>query len=53
MHYNKAFVLDNLGNHIVAIQDYDKVLYIDPKNIALDNKGLAFAQPANFIRSFA
>jgi len=38
-------VLDNLGNHTGAIQYYDKVLAIDPKDVsALNNKGNALAK---------
>jgi tetratricopeptide (TPR) repeat protein len=46
--FNKGAALDNRGNYSEAIQYYDKVLAIYPKNFgALNNKGIALENLGN------
>lgn len=51
---NKSNALDPLGNHRQAIQYFDKVLAIDPRNIiALINKGLALVSLKKYKEAIA
>jgi hypothetical protein len=48
----KADALRNQGNYTEAIQNYDKVLVIDPNaTYALDGKGNAFSSQGNYIQA--
>ena len=51
---NKGLALDNLGNHIQAIQYYDKALAIDPNDVdALYNKGNALDSLGNHTQAIS
>ena len=51
---NKGLSLDNLGNYTGAIAYYDKVLAVDPNNVAaLSNKGNALGSLGNYTEAIA
>jgi Flp pilus assembly protein TadD len=51
---DKGIALDSLGNYTGAIAYYDKVLSIDPKNVAaLSNKGNALGSLGNYTGAIA